>query len=39
VPGTEFDDGSRDLGALEAGLIFGDGLECGSVGGWSSSID
>lgn len=36
---TRPDDGSRDLGALEAGLIFGDGLECGAVGWWSSSVN
>ncbi len=32
------DDGSRDIGALESGLIFGDGLESGTTGWWSSSL-
>ncbi len=29
---------ARDIGALESGLIFGDGLESGSSGWWSSTL-
>jgi hypothetical protein len=32
---TRPDDGSRDIGALESGLIFGDGFEAGFSGWWS----
>ena len=35
---TRPDHGSRDIGALESGLIFGDGLEIGSSGWWSSTL-
>ena len=30
--------GSRDIGALESGLIFGDGLESGFTGWWSYTL-
>ena len=35
---TRPDDGSRDIGALESGLIFGDGLESGFTGWWSFAL-
>ena len=35
---TRPDDGASDIGALESGVIFGDGLESGSTGWWSSTL-
>ena len=35
---TRPDDGSRDIGALESGLVFGDGLESGATGWWGSIL-
>jgi hypothetical protein len=32
------DDGARDLGAFEFGLLFGDGFESGDTGEWSQTI-
>jgi hypothetical protein len=31
------DDGARDLGAFEAGLLFADGFETGDTGQWSAT--
>ena len=35
---TRPDDGSRDIGALESGLIFGDDFESGSRSWWTSTL-
>jgi hypothetical protein len=32
------DDGARDLGAFEEGLLFGDGFESGDTGAWSATM-
>ena len=32
------DDGARDLGAFEIGLVFADDFESGSSGAWSSIV-
>lgn len=36
---TRPDDGARDLGVLEAGLLLRDGLESGSLRWWSTGVD
>jgi hypothetical protein len=32
------DDGARDLGGLEAGLIFADGFESGDASAWNGTV-